>query len=122
MPEKNILVVDDEPELLKFTGTVLRKNGYTVFEASNPSRALEIFNREKGNIHLVMSDVLMPEQNGLQMAEELLAANPQLKVIFSSGYVDEESACIKKKGYRFLQKPYQITDLLKAVSGALKKI
>ena len=120
MPEKNILVVDDEPELLKFTGTVLRKNGYTVFEASNPSRALEIFNREKGNIHMVLSDVLMPEQNGLQMMEELLAANPQLKVIFSSGYVDEESACIKKKGYRFLQKPYQITDLLKAVSEAMQ--
>ena len=114
---ESILVVEDEEIVRELASRVLRENDYVVFEAANSTEARDIFNREKGNFDLVFSDVIMPDENGPQLVDQLLLSRPHLKALFSSGYSDEKSqrAIIVEKGFPFLQKPYTPSDLLLAV-------
>ncbi|MCG2714846.1 MAG: PAS domain S-box protein, partial [Candidatus Marinimicrobia bacterium] len=114
---ERILLVEDEEDIREFTATLLRENGYIVFEAANAKEALELFKNEDGNFDLVFSDVVMPGKSGLHLVDELLSGKPDLQVLLSSGYSDKKSQWdeIKKRGFRFLQKPYNIADLLKTV-------
>ena len=102
--------------------TVLMDNDYTVIEAETASEALDIFNKEKVKFDLVLSDMVLPDQNGLKLVEQLLARDPELNVILSSGYTDYSvhMPIIKEKGYFFLQKPYSIEKLLQMVKQALE--
>ena len=118
-----ILCVDDEPEILKFVEAALGPNGYEVLEAPNTQEALDIFEKEKGDLILVFSDVVFPDKSGLQLAEQLLCRKPELKVLLTSGYTDQKSQwpVICEKGYRFIQKPYGLTDLLRVVREVIEK-
>ena len=120
---ERILLVEDEEALRKFVGRVLRENGYTVFAAGSVKETLEIFRKEKGNFHLVFTDVVLPDKTGVQLAEELLALKPTLKIIFNSGYVNEKSQwpAIQQKGLKFLQKPYTIHNMLTAIKDVIKR-
>ncbi|MEW5801395.1 MAG: PAS domain S-box protein [bacterium] len=111
---ERILVVEDEEEVRKLTVRMLRKNHYRVNEASTAQEALDIFEQEKGTFHLIVSDVVLPDQNGLELVDKLLLRQPELKILLMSGYTDYKSQwpVIKKKGFRFLQKPYALPDLL----------
>ena len=95
----------------------LHNNGYIVFGVESAKESLEVFEREKGNFDLVFSDVVLPDKTGVELVEELLTRKPGLKVLFSSGYSDHKSQwpVIQKKGYRFLEKPYALADLLRAI-------
>jgi two-component system cell cycle sensor histidine kinase/response regulator CckA len=114
---ERILLVEDDNAVRDLTENILTKNGYIVIGARNAKEALEICAREEQSIDLVFSDVVLPGKSGIQLAEELLAFNPVLKVILSSGYAAPRSLwnLIHEKGYRFLQKPYKMVDLLKVV-------
>ncbi len=114
---EHILIVEDDDAVRDLTEDILTKNGYVVIGARNAKEALEICAREEQHIDLVLSDVVLPGTSGIQLAGELLASNPELKVILSSGYAAPKSQwnLIQEKGYRFLQKPYTMVDLLKAV-------
>ncbi|MEW6027370.1 MAG: response regulator, partial [Planctomycetota bacterium] len=114
---ERILVVEDQKEMLDFVSLALRKNGYTVFGAANAQEALDIFDREKGNIGLVFSDVVLPGQTGIELVDKIISLKPDQKVVLTSGYMDEKSQwpAIQQKGYRFLQKPYPINLLLAAI-------
>jgi PAS domain S-box-containing protein len=118
---ERILLAEDEEGVRTFAVQALRRNGYTVFEARDAGEALEIFDREGGDFHLLFSDVVLPDGSGLQLTEQLFARKPDVPVIMSSGYMDNKSqwSIIKEKGFRFLQKPYFLPDLLKAVKDAL---
>jgi len=120
---ERILLVEDEEALRKFVGRVLRENGYSVFAAGSFKETLEIFRKEKGNFHLVFTDVVLPDKTGVQLAEELLALKPTLKIIFNSGYVNEKSQwpAIQQKGLKFLQKPYTIHSMLAAIKEVIKR-
>ena len=120
---ERILLVEDEEALRKFVGRVLRENGYTVFAAGSVKETLDIFRKEKGNFHLVFTDVVLPDKTGVQLAEELLAIKPGLKIIFNSGYVNEKSQwpAIQQKGLKFLQKPYTIHNMLTAIKDVIKR-
>lgn len=120
---ERILLVEDEEALRKFVGRVLRENGYTVFAAGSFKETMEIFRKEKGNFHLVFTDVVLPDKTGVELAEELLALKPALRIIFNSGYVNEKSQwpAIQKKGLRFLQKPYTIHNMLSAIKDVIKR-
>ncbi len=120
---ERILLVEDEEALRKFVGRVLRENGYTVFAAGSVKETLEIFRKEKGNFHLVFTDVVLPDKTGVQLAEELLALKPTLKIIFNSGYINEKSQwpAIQQKGLKFLQKPYTIHNMLTAIKEVIKR-
>ncbi len=120
---RRILVVEDEEIVRELASRVFRENGYIVLEASNSQEALAIFNKEKGEFHLVFSDVVMPGENGIQLVDKLLSQKPELKVLFSSGYADDKSqrAIIIEKGFQFLQKPYTPDELLQNVEQIIEK-
>jgi len=118
-----ILLVEDEEMLLEFTVGVLRENGYTVLAAKNAEEALDLFEREKGDFHLVFSDSVLPDKAGIELVDQLLSRKPDLKVLMTSGYLDDKSrwSIIQEKGYAFLHKPYTLAALLQALEEVIKK-
>jgi len=120
---KSILVVEDEGIVRDLAVRVLREGGYDVSEAANSKEAKDVFMTENGNFNLVFSDVVMPGETGPQLVDQLLFHNPQLHVLFSSGYSDERSKrhILLDKGFPFLQKPYTPSDLLLVVEDLIGK-
>jgi len=89
----------------------------------NATQALEQFKSEKGQIDLIISDVVLPDKNGLQIVEEILSKQADIPAIFCSGYTEEEIMELIKtnKKYRYIQKPYPIKMLLSEIYSALKE-
>jgi two-component system cell cycle sensor histidine kinase/response regulator CckA len=114
---ERILLVEDEGAIRECIGAALERSGYTVLVATNVTEALKIFGKEEGQIDLLFSDVILPDGNGLGLADELTYHKPDLRVLLSSGYFDGKSGAeaIGKKGYGFLLKPYLLADLLRAI-------
>jgi DNA-binding NtrC family response regulator len=115
------LVVEDDENVRNFTVRVLNKNGYRVRSATNAEDALRIFNQEKDGFDLVISDVVLPGKTGIELVDQLLSTNPNLRVLLGSGYMDDKSQwnVIREKGYSFIQKPYIWSELSKAIEDAL---
>jgi two-component system, cell cycle sensor histidine kinase and response regulator CckA len=120
---QRILIVEDEESVRLFSQRTLEDNGYRVYAASGEREAMDLFDAQQGDFHMVFSDVVLPNTTGIKLVEKMTAVNPSLKVLFSSGYTDTKSQweIIKGKGYPFLQKPYSLNSLLNAVHEALKK-
>jgi PAS domain S-box-containing protein len=118
-----ILVVEDEQSFLDYLNTILKTYGYNIFSAHNSTEALEIFKAEKENINLVLSDVIMPEMNGLELADKLRESKNDLPIILSSGYSDQkvDPADIRANGYKFIPKPYGILKILKLIKLELEE-
>jgi two-component system cell cycle sensor histidine kinase/response regulator CckA len=116
-----ILLVEDEAAVRELVARSLGENGYVVFKAASAQEALEIFARERGKFHLIFSDVVLPDGTGLQLADQFLPRNPELRVLLSSGYTAQKSQwpLISERGFRFLQKPYTLADLLRALRAAV---
>jgi PAS domain S-box-containing protein len=114
---EHILIVEDEDMICSYAKRVLESNGYSVFCTKDGKEALEVFKKNKAKIKLVLTDMVLPDIVGLKLFEKLISSNPELKVVFSSGYMDDKAdwSAIKEKGYCFLQKPFGINDLLSAV-------
>ncbi len=119
---QRILVVEDEEGVRAFATTMLRESGYVVFGAASAEEALDIFEREKGNFHLVFSDVVLPGRDGLQLVDELLLRKPALRVLLSSGYTGQKArlSTIRQRGFLFLQKPYTLSQLVQAIVEAVE--
>jgi PAS domain S-box-containing protein len=119
---EKILLVEDEEGVRKFAKKALIKNGYKVIEAANAQEALELFEKERGNFKLVLSDVVLPDQDGIQLVDQLTSKNHGLIVVLSSGYSDQKSQwpLICEKNFKFLKKPYTSLLLLQAVKEAQK--
>jgi DNA-binding NtrC family response regulator len=96
---------------------LLSETGYTVLSAGSAEEALAIFQREDGDFQLVICDVVLPDKSGVELADQLLALQPELRVILSSGYTDEKlrMSAVEEKGYPFLQKPYSTEKLLRSI-------
>jgi CheY-like chemotaxis protein len=121
--KETILLVDDEKSLRKLGKRVLSAAGYRVIEASDGAMALRVAAEEIGEIDLVLTDVEMPTLGGRGMVDELLELSPGLRVLFMSGYTDNE---ILRRGIRtseteFLQKPFTAEALCAAVRAVLSK-
>jgi signal transduction histidine kinase len=86
---ETILVVEDNPSVLRSTARILSKRGYKVLEASNGDQALRLIQQHGRAVDLVLTDVMMPHMTGTELAERLDVSHPNLKVIFTSGYTDE---------------------------------
>jgi len=120
---ERILIIEDERRLSQFLRRALEENGYTVFLANQADEAQELFDREEGRFDLVLSDVVLPGKSGLELMEAFLSRRPDLKVLLSSGYTDHKNQwpVIQEKGYRFLQKPYNLRELLKTIRSTMQK-
>jgi len=118
---ETILLVEDDEMILDTLQYALEDSEYIFYSAQNGELALQIFKKE--NIDLVISDVIMPGMNGIELADRLREEKKELKVILSSGYSDHKvaSARIREKGYKFIQKPYEIKNLLKLIQDLLGK-
>jgi len=119
---ERLLVVEDDESIRNLVQSMLVENGYQVTAAADARTAAEIFEKEKGDFDLVLSDVILPDKNGVQLVEDLLPRNPNLKVLLSSGYTDDKSqwAVIRKRGFRFIQKPYSLVGLLRALKALME--
>jgi two-component system cell cycle sensor histidine kinase/response regulator CckA len=120
---ETILVVEDEPAILDMTKTMLERLGYTVLTASTPGEAIRLAGAYTGVIHLLMTDVVMPEMNGRDLAKNLLTSFPALKRLFMSGYTADVIAHqgVLDEGVHFIQKPFSKKDLAARVSEALER-
>ena len=120
---ETILLVDDEDMIWDVVIDMLMNLGYTVVLASNGREAIEVYGGNPGGIDLVIMDMVMPEMNGREAFECLKKLDPNVKVLMSSGYVDEEDAhYVMEAGAKgFLRKPYKIADLAKKVRQLLDK-
>jgi signal transduction histidine kinase/ActR/RegA family two-component response regulator len=119
--QETILLVEDEPVILELTTVMLERQGYTVLAASTPGEAIRLARERAGNIHLLMTDVVMPEMNGRDLAKNLLSLYPQLKHLFMSGYTANVIAYngVLDEGVYFIQKPFSIKGLAAKVREAL---
>ena len=105
---ETVLLVEDEPSLLSLTSTMLEKLGYRALKASTPGEAIRIAKEHAGEIHLLITDVVMPEMNGRDLARVLLSLYPNLKRLFMSGYTANVIAHqgVLDEGVNFIQKPF----------------
>jgi len=119
--DERILVVEDDQNLLDFVSSLLLRYKYNVYRAENAEKAIEIFKKENGDFHLLLSDIVMPGKSGLELARELTEKNPNLKVVLNSGYTERRinRVSLEKKGIKFIFKPYTIEQLLKIVKEQL---
>lgn len=106
---ETILLVEDEPAILETAQSMLEMFGYQVFPASTPHEAVQLAEKNAGKIHLLLTDVVMPEMNGCALANKLLARYPKIKPLFMSGYSDDiiaDNGILLGEGVSFLQKPF----------------
>ncbi|MDH3359235.1 MAG: ATP-binding protein [Desulfobulbaceae bacterium] len=118
---ERILLVEDQPEVMKVAVSMLEQNGYKVVTAASLAEAEEVFAREKDSIDLLFSDIVLPDGSGIMLEERFRALRPDLPVLMSSGYADDKMqwSLIQKRNLPFLQKPYTLEALLRSVSQVL---
>lgn len=119
--QETILLVEDEPAILEVTTMILEMQGYTVLTASTPGEAIALARKHAGEIHLLLTDVVMPEMNGRDLARNLLSLYPDIKRLFMSGYTANVIAHhgVLDEGVHFIQKPFSTKDLAAKIRDAL---
>jgi two-component system, cell cycle sensor histidine kinase and response regulator CckA len=117
---ETILVVEDEARVRKLMVDVLTARGYTVIEATRGQEAIRIVKRHKGDIHLALVDVVMPEMSGPDLIREISPRRPHMRVLYISGYLEEAIVHhgIPQSGIAFLQKPFLPDEL----SGKVREV
>jgi len=119
---ETILLVEDEAPLLEITQTMLERRGYKVLTASSPGQAIQLAREYAGTIDLLITDVVMPEMNGRDLAKNILSLYPQTKRLFMSGYTADVIAHqgVLDKGVFFIQKPFSAQNLAAKVRKVLE--
>jgi PAS domain S-box-containing protein len=118
---ETILMVEDEPALLDLGRQLLEMQGYRVLAASTPGEAIRLAEEHSGEIHLLLTDVVMPEMNGRELAKKLLSLYPGLKRLFMSGYTADVIAHhgVLDEAMKFIQKPFTLDALAAKVREVL---
>jgi two-component system, cell cycle sensor histidine kinase and response regulator CckA len=116
-----ILLVEDEEGLRSLNARGLRSRGYSVIEASNGIEAMEALEQRNGAVDLVVSDVVMPEMDGPTLLKTMRGRNPDLKIIFVSGYAEDafEKSLPENQQFAFLPKPFTLSQLVAAVKETM---
>ena len=125
MPRGNetILIVEDDETVRKLAKQILKTQGYTILEAAGGGEALLICEQQKEPIHLILTDVVMPQLSGNQLIERLRQVRQDFKVVYMSGYTDEAIVHhrVLEKGVTLIRKPFSIEELARKVREALDK-
>jgi two-component system sensor histidine kinase EvgS len=119
---EKILLVEDDPAILELGKNMLKKLGYQVLETVSPREAIRMFEEYRSSIALLITDIIMPEINGHDLAGCLHVFDPDLKVLFMSGYTANTVTChgrVLDKKLNFLEKPFTFKDLAVNVHKAL---
>lgn len=118
---ETVLLVEDQEALLTLAKRLLERLGYTVLAAGSPQGAIRLVEEHAGDIHLLITDIVMPEMSGGDLCQRLNALRPGLKCLFMSGYTANVIAhrAILEEGVHFLQKPFSVEALAAKVREAL---
>ncbi len=118
---ETVLIVEDEDGIRALTERILRNAGYTVLAAENGGEALALFEKHAGKVDLLVTDVVMPQMSGREIAERLGRAQPGLKVLYMSGYTDEiiDRHGVLEAGMRLIGKPFAAADMARKVRAVL---
>jgi two-component system, cell cycle sensor histidine kinase and response regulator CckA len=116
-----ILAVDDDPSILGLLDSALTTAGYRVLLADGGRRAVDLYEKTRDPIHLLLTDVIMPDLTGPVLAERLRAQQPDLQVLFISGFHDADlvQRFVTAKGFTLLPKPFTVETLLRVVQESL---
>ena len=119
--QETILLVEDEPAILKIITMLLTGRGYHVLAANSPGDAFALAREHAGEVSLLVTDVVMPEMNGRDLANSLLSLYPGIKRLFMSGYTADVIAHhgVLDEGTHFIQKPFFMLDLAVKVREVL---
>ncbi|MFW6283909.1 MAG: PAS domain S-box protein, partial [Desulfosalsimonas sp.] len=118
---ETVLLVEDEPGIMKMGQIMLQRLGYEVLAANSPADALAQARGHDGPIHLLITDVVMPEMNGRQLAEKIASMYPEIKVLYMSGYTANVIAHhgVLDKDLYFIEKPFSIRELAAKIQHVL---
>jgi len=118
---ETVLLVEDEPAILKMSQRMLERLGYQVLSTGKPSEALQLAGKQTGSIQLLITDVVMPGMNGRDLANQINALCPGIKTIFMSGYTSDviTHGGVLEEDVNFIQKPFSLRDLAAKVREAL---
>ena len=116
-----VVVIDDTEEIRKLMSFVLAKDGYKVLEAASAEQAIQTAEAFAGRIDLLLTDVIMPGMSGRLLAEKILEARPQTRIVYMTGYTDDMVVQHKvlEPGVKVLQKPFTKVDLAQKVRSTL---
>ncbi|HUJ20014.1 MAG TPA: response regulator [Bryobacteraceae bacterium] len=115
-----ILLVEDEPAVRRLVSQMLMLAGYTVFEAGSGPEAIGLIGQKRRPVDLLLTDIVMPAMNGGELAERLSRENPHLRVLFTSGYMDDPVVReVVSAGGQFLPKPFSPEALRRKVREVL---
>jgi DNA-binding response OmpR family regulator len=120
---KTILIVDDEPNILKVCKLILEERGYRVLAASSPDEAIRLAVEYPGKIELLLTDVIMPEMNGRELSIGISTLHPHIGIIYMSGYAAnmfEDRGMIE--GMNFINKPFSIRELTAKIQYLLERL
>jgi len=117
------LLVEDEPTILTMTRMMLERKGYSVLPAATPGEAIEMAKTHADTIHLLMTDVVMPEMNGRDLSGQITDLYPDIRLLFMSGYTANVIAHhgVLDDGVAFIQKPFSMADMTEKVRKVLDK-
>jgi two-component system cell cycle sensor histidine kinase/response regulator CckA len=118
---ETVLLVEDDASVCELVRAVLSSHGYTVLSARDPQEAESLCEQNRSRIGLLLSDVILPKMSGAELSTRLAARNPQMKILFMSGYIDDSVVRqgIQEKEVAFLQKPFSPLSLAKKVREVL---
>jgi len=119
----SVLVVEDEAFVREVTGEILAAAGYHVIKARSAAEAMVSFRQCNGKIDLLVTDLVLPGQNGRVLARELTALSPNLKTLFMSGYPDHVVArtCRGEATGTYLAKPFSVESLMRKIQEVLRE-
>jgi PAS domain S-box-containing protein len=120
---ETVLLAEDAASVRAVTRQILERQGYTVLEAPSGRAAVDIAAKRRGGIHLLLTDVVMPEMSGRQLADQLAELRPEIKVLFISGYTDDSVVRhgVLEAGVAYLQKPFTPDSLARKVREVLDR-
>jgi len=118
---ERILIVEDEAQVRTYVERALIKSNFLTFSAADAKEAMEVFDEEGGNFDLVFSDIVLPDENGVELVEKIMVKKPDIHILLTSGYPESSSKWseIQEKAYPFLQKPYTLGTLLQKIRTAM---